>query len=125
MIEVYSDDGEIFEHDIGDVIDNITSNNCETYEDALESHVYVGDMVVPEINTNFLVEHIEQYMDECLHEQAGEFSDGHQIRHTKELKEFLDGWLSKQLYNFYSVKNIKEVSILEYITKEELKEIYE
>ncbi len=124
MNEVYSSNGEQFENDFETVLDDITGYNCSTYEEALEAIIYVGEPITPTIDVDWIVDTIEQRVGEELYEQVGEFSDCWIMTERNELRDYLKFWVARQNFSCYSVKNIKEISILEYITEDELKEIY-
>jgi hypothetical protein len=126
MIElVYSADGEEFDDDISTVIDDITGWQCMTIEEAREATIYVGEPDYPKVNVNWLTESVTEHVGDVLYEHCGEYSDYWVPKDVEELKQFLDSWLNKQNYNCYSVKNVVELPITNFIDEKELKEIYE
>lgn len=124
---VYSNNEEEYYDDFETVLDNITGWICGTYEEALESTIYVGEKVLPKIDAGYLTNVLIDKVKDDLYEQCGEYSDYYSTSNVDELelKVFLEQWIAKQKFNVWSVKNPKEVPLTDMLTLKELKECYE
>lgn len=124
--DCWSNDGECFDNDICTILD-IHFGNIDTYKEAVDSEIYTGVSVKPNITGEDIAENATDYIKDQLHDLCGEYSDRYEVSNTdfKDLRDYLNLWIAKQNFNCYGVKNVKCIPVIDCLTKEKIKEYYE
>jgi hypothetical protein len=116
----YSANEEVFT-DLDQAIDSVLFG-CADINEAREAVIYVGEEVPPVLKAEWLFEHIQEIAQECVHDQVGEYAEHFEPKtdYDLALKVHLQQWIDKLKFNCYTVKNIKEVPLSDYVTEDEL-----
>ena len=120
----YSADGEYFT-DLEQAIDSVLFA-CADINEAREAVIYVGEEVPPVIKAEWLFEYIQERAQDCVHEQISDYSEYFEPKtdYDLALKVHLQQWIDKLKFNCYTVKNVKEVPLSDYVTEDELVEFF-
>lgn len=121
----YSKDGEIFGDDIGNVIDEVL-DNCETWQEARKAVIYQGEPIRPNIKVDWLLENLQELVEERVYDQCGEFADLFIAKtdYDLALKTHLQQWVDRLNINCYTVANIESVPISEFMSEDEFIEFF-
>lgn len=122
----YSYNGEDFEDDSEYSIDEALQN-CSGFDEALTATIYVGESVRPHITGIDIALDIYERISEQLYDLVGEHSENFIVSKDKahQLENFLIPWMDSLDFNCWSVKNVKEVLVTEFMTLDEIKEYYQ
>lgn len=124
--DCWSNNEEDFDDDLCTILD-IHFGDIDTYEEALESSIYAGVSIKPNIKAIDLANTICKDIADELYQLCGEHADSYttSTQDFNDLRDYLDFWLAKQNFNCYSVKKVKYTPVIDYLTIEEIKEYYE
>lgn len=122
----YSYNGEDYEDNYEYSIEEALQN-CSGFYEALIATIYVGKSVRPHITGIDIASDIYERIGEQLYDLVGEHSESFEvpIDKAKQLENFLIPWMDSLDFNCWSVKNVKEVLVTEFMTLDEIKEYYQ
>jgi len=121
----YSANEKDYHDDIGSVIDEIL-DNCSGIEEAMQLSISVGNSVRPAITGDDLAGEVSETIGNRLCDYCGEFADNFELTDAEylELKTLLTTWIDKVNFNCYSVENIKQFPLTDFIETTEIVEYY-
>lgn len=122
---VYSYNGEEFQEDSEYPIDE-SLQHCSGYEEALTAEIFVGESVRPDISGIDIASYVYERISDELYELVGEYSENFTVPNdkAKQLENFLICWMDSLDFKCWTVKNVKEVPIIEFLTLDEIREYY-
>lgn len=122
----YSADEESFMDDLYSAIDDVLYNQCKSIEDARNAVIFIGEAVQPKIKAEWILEYIQEKAEECVYEQCREWAESFEAitDYDLALKAHIQEWINKLKFNCYTVENVKSEPITNYVTEEELKELF-
>lgn len=121
----YSSNSEEYHDDIDAPLDEVLEA-CDNVEEAMQATISVGNAVRPNIKGGHLTDWLIEKIGEDLYACVGEYSEHYEVSKSDrdELNSFLTAWIDKQDFRCYSVENVKDVPITDFIEASEIVEYF-